>query len=117
MAGRLGGRLARFLSEKLDDPRSREAARKALRRVTGEEPGRRTTEGEGAAQGETHGDYIAGFGAIEVGDRAGFELRDRVAEALKLYPHNAELLGGALRQALAHYDRRTLGDPEGRSPT
>ncbi len=108
----MGGKLARFLSEKLDDPRSREAARKALRKVTGEESSRHTTEGERT----THGDYIAGLGAIEVGDRAGFELRDRVAEALKLYRHDAELLDGALRQALAQYDRRTLGDPGRRYP-
>lgn len=112
MAGRLGGRLARFLSEKLDDPRSREAARRALRRVTGEESSRHTTGGERT----THGDYIAGLGPVEVGDRAGFELRDRVAEALKLYHHDAEFLDGALRQALAQYDRRTLGDPDKRYP-
>lgn len=112
MAGRLGGRLARFLSEKLDDPRSREAARKALRKVTGEESSRHTTEGERT----THGDYISGLGPVEVGDRAGFELRDRVAEALRLYRHDAELLDGALRQALAQYDRKMLGDPEGRYP-
>lgn len=112
MAGRLGGRLARFLSEKLDDPRSREAAREALRKVTGEESSRHTTEGEGT----TYGDYIAGLGPVEVGDRAGFELRDRVAEALKLYRHDAELLDGALRQALARYDRKALGNPGRRYP-
>ena len=108
MAGRLGGRLTRFLSEKLDGPRSREAARKALRKVTGEESSRHSAEGERAA----YGDYIAGLGPVEVGDRAGFELRDRVAEALRLYRHDAELLDGALRQALAQYDRKTLGDPD-----
>lgn len=112
MAGRLGGRLARFLGEKLDDPRSRETARRALRKVAGEESSRHTTKGERT----THGDYIAGLGPVEVGDRAGFELRDRVAEALRLYRHDAELLDGALRQALAQYDRKTLGDPDRRYP-
>jgi len=44
----------------------------------------------------------------------GFELRDRVASALGRYGHDAELLGGALKQALAEYDRKALGDPERR---
>lgn len=72
--------------------------------------------GEGAGRREPRGERMTGLEAVEAGDRAGFELRDRVVEALDHYRHDAELLDGALRQALARYDRTMLGDPGRRYP-
>lgn len=95
MGGGLGGNLARFLSEKL-----------------GEEAGHRATRGEA----KTDREDPLGTAAVEVGDQAGFELRDRVVEALDLYCHEAEHLESALRQALVRYDRAVLGDPTRRYP-
>lgn len=79
------GKAAGMLGQKLEDPRSREAARRFLSRVTGEE---RT-----------------GSGVAEAPDlrRAGDDLRDRIEEALGR-EREADLRA-ALREAISEYDR------------
>lgn len=83
------GKAASVLGQKLEDPQSREAARRFLSRVTGEEQ--------------------TGSGLAETPDprRAGDELRDRVEEALGR-EREADLRA-ALREAISEYDRGVAG--------